>query len=241
MIGIVIPSKGRPERCAEMIASARATASERVRFLVVIPHEQSVAPYQAVVAEGAELLSAPTGFVRCVNRGAAALVDDVSIVGAFGDDVLFRTPGWDLEVTKALATPGMAYGDDLVGSTLHGKPHPTAVWVSSEIIRALGWLAHASIEHQWADDIWRDLFEAAGCARYLPQVVVEHLHPAVGKAPMDPTYEAVFGGNEEAAQRAARDFAAYEAWKAVGMRADVETVQREMRRPIRAAVMGARA
>lgn len=236
MIGIVIPSKGRPERAAAMIASARATASERVRFLVVIPHEQAVQPYAPVVAEGAELLSAPTGFVSCVNRGARAIVDDVSIVGAFGDDVLFRTPGWDLEVGKALATPGMAYGDDLVGSVLHGKPHPTAVWVSSEIVRALGWLALPTIEHQWADDVWRDLFEAAGCARYLPHVVVEHLHPAVGKAEMDPTYEAIFGGNDEAATRAARDFAAYEAWKADGMARDVETVQRDMRRRLRASL-----
>lgn len=240
MIAIVIPSKGRPERCAAMIASARDTASERVRFLVVIPHEQAVQPYQAVVAEGAELISAPTGFVRCVNRGARAIVDDVSIVGAFGDDVLFRTPGWDVEVEKALASPGMAYGDDLVGSTLHGIPHPTAVWVSSEIIRALGWLALPSIGHQWADDVWRDLFKAAGCDRYLPQVVVEHLHPAVRKADMDATYEAVFGGNDEAAARAAGDFAAYETWKAERMAQDVEIVEREVRKPVRIAVMGGR-
>lgn len=238
MIGIAIPSKGRPERCAQMIASARTTAAERIRFLVVIPHEQPVEPYQAVVAEGAELLAAPSGFVRCLNRGAMTLVDDVSIVGAFGDDVLFRTPGWDLEVTKALATPGMAYGDDLVGSTLHGKPHPTAVWVSSEIVRALGWLGLPTIGHQWADDVWRDLFEAAGCARYLSGVIVEHIHPAVRKAEMDATYEAVFGANDGAAGRAAADFAAYEAWKVRAKATDVETVEREVRRPIRAAVMG---
>lgn len=228
MIGIVIPSKGRPERCAAMVASARTTATERVRFLVVIPHDQPVAPYQCVVAEGAELLSAPSGFVRCVNRGAQALVNDVSIVGAFGDDVLFRTPGWDARVEEALRTPGMAYGDDLV----HGENHPTAVWMSTELIRTLGWMALPVISHQWADDAWKLLGQKAGCLRYLPDVVVEHMHPAVGKSEMDATYEAVFGANEAAVERARRDFEAYTAWStSAELEWEVEKVEREMRRP----------
>lgn len=226
MIALIIPSKGRPDRCAGMIRSARATATERVRFLVVIPHEQDVAAYHAVVQEGAELLAAPTGFVRCVNAGARALRDDVSILGVFGDDVIFQTPGWDQKVEAALVTPGMAYGDDLI----HGPNHPSAVWVSSEIVRALGWLAHPELHHQWADDVWRDLFTAAGCKRYLPDVVVEHVHPAVGKAPMDATYEAVFGANEGAVSRAAQDHATWQAWKAGDdFERDVRAVRKAMR------------
>ena len=38
------------------------------------------------------------------------------------------------------------------------------------------------------DDYWAVIGKAAGCARYFPDVVVEHLHPLAGKAQKDEIY-----------------------------------------------------
>ncbi len=38
------------------------------------------------------------------------------------------------------------------------------------------------------DNYWRDLGTAAGCLTYLPDAIVEHLHPSAGKAALDEGY-----------------------------------------------------
>jgi hypothetical protein len=58
----------------------------------------------------------------------------------------------------------------------------------------------------------------------MPDVVIEHLHPANDKAPMDPGYERVFGANDGAQKRATSDYYACQAWLADQMEEDVQKV-----------------
>jgi hypothetical protein len=147
------------------------------------------------------------GYVGSLNAVASKIWDDDCIIGAFGDDVLFRTPGWDRRVSIALRSPGIAYGDDLI----HGKKHPSAVFMSSPIARALGWLALPATTHQWADDGWKRLGQVTDTLRFMPDVIVEHMHPGVNKAEFDDTYRSVF--DEE---RAKRDYEGFTAWSTNG-------------------------
>lgn len=159
------------------------------------------------------------GYTGSLNRSAALYWDapGIVILGAFGDDVLFRTPGWDDAVRAALSTPGMAYADDLI----HGRNHPSAVFMRAELARALGWLALPATTHQWADDGWKRLGQQTGCLRYMEGVVIEHMHPAVGKAEWDPTYTGVFDSD-----RAKGDFDGFTAWATGGgLDADAERVR----------------
>lgn len=221
MIAVVVPSRGRPGRCTDMVTTVLATSSFPVRVLVVIPPEQDLVAYAPVVAAGAELMRAPSGFVKCLNAGAALALRDprVDVIGAFGDDVAFRTPGWDVAVEAVM--PGIAYGDDLI----HGRNHPTAVWVSRVIVEALGWVGLPTIGHQWADDVWKRLGQESGTLHFVEGVIVEHLHPAVGKAEWDDTYRAITGATPEASEQGKRDFGAFEAWLEDGLAADVATVR----------------
>jgi hypothetical protein len=159
------------------------------------------------------------GYTASLNRAASALWDapGILILGAFGDDVLFRTANWDDHVRAALATPGMAYADDLI----HGRNHPSAVFMRAELARALGWLALPATKHQWADDGWKRLGQATECLRYMDEVVVEHMHPAVGKADWDDTYTGVFES-----ERAKADYEGFTAWAETGgLEADAATVR----------------
>jgi hypothetical protein len=98
-----------------------------------------------------------------------------------GDDHLPRTPGGDRLLLDGLADMGggFAYGNDLY----QGEILPTAVAVSSPIVAALGWMCLPALNHMFVDDVWKALGGATNRLRYLPDVVIEHLHHVNAKAP----------------------------------------------------------
>jgi hypothetical protein len=103
-----------------------------------------------------------------------------------GDDHCVRTPGWDRKVTQTLAEmgTGICYGDDL----FQGERLPTAVLMTANIVQTLGYMAPPQFQHQWVDNVWRDWGLGINRLRYLPDVVIEHLHPVCGKAEPDGSY-----------------------------------------------------
>lgn len=221
MIAVLVPSRGRPDRALAMTRSVLDTAIRRVAVVVIVDADDpSLEEYRAQPWPGRvelRVLEERLGYTASLNRIAREWWMRVPILGAFGDDVAFRTMGWDLEVRRVLRRPGIAFGDDLV----HGKNHPTAVFMHTAVARALGWLALPATSHQWADDGWKRLGEETGLLRFMPDVVLEHLHPAVGKAPWDDTYASVFDED-----RARRDYEGFGRWLEEGLKADVRKVSR---------------
>ena len=216
---LLVPSRGRPARAATMAMSAIGTATDPVQVILIVDADDpaldeylKLDSYEQVTVI---VLPERIGYTASLNAVARDLWDTDTILGAFGDDVLFQTPGWDRAIREALATPGIAYGDDLV----HGAAHPTAVFMSSEIARALGWLALPATTHQWADDGWKRLGQELGLLRFVP-VIVEHLHPAVQKAEWDDTYASVFDS-----ERATADYEGFTAWVENGLAADAAKVR----------------
>lgn len=220
---VLCPSRNRPANALRAMESARDTASDPTsyRFLVLVDHDDPDLPeYHSLGLDVMPVV--PGGYVSALNQAALAFVDQAAIIGAYQDDLVWRTRGWDDRVRETLATPGIAYGNDLI----HGEHHPTAMFMSTVIIKALGWIALPTIWHQWADDVWKALGQAAGCLRYMgDDLIIEHLHPANGKAPMDPGYERIFGANEGASERATSDYNACQAWLEDRMEADVAKVR----------------
>jgi hypothetical protein len=88
--------------------------------------------------------------------------------------------------------------------------------VSSDIVRALGWLRQPSLKHYFVDDVWKALGEGAGCLNYLPGVIIEHRHRSkTGHG--DATYA-------EALAHWHADRVAYDLWRAAGMAEDVRKI-----------------
>jgi hypothetical protein len=108
------------------------------------------------------------------------------------------------------------YGNDL----LQGRALPTQVAMTSDIIRTLGYMAPTTLVHLFFDNFWLSLGSEAGCIRYLPNVIVEHRHPAAGKAALDAGYERV---NSVAMQE--RDEAAWLDYLGEGFVGDVAKVR----------------
>lgn len=88
--------------------------------------------------------------------------------------------------------------------------------MTSDIVRTLGWMAPPTLEHLYIDNAWKTLGKGMGRLRYLPDVILEHMHPAAGKAEMDGTYHQANSGAQDQ-----RDHAAFDAWVRDGLPGDL--------------------
>lgn len=228
---VVMPSRGRPERARSAIDALRRTTSlvSTALVLVVDADDPLVDEYRRLRWSGfgpetwlMVLEPEVTGdLVRATNTASLRVIAEQpdAIVANLGDDHLSRTWGWDEKMIAALATPGIAYGDD----RLQGENLPTAPFISPEIIRALGWYALPTCHHLFIDDAWKALGIATGTLRYVPEVVIEHEHPATGRVEWDDGYERA--NNQEAT---ARDKEAFDRWRNTTFYDDVNNVRRAL-------------
>jgi hypothetical protein len=181
--------------------------------------------YQATCAESVVTLPSATrrGMVDSLNHMARLSRywphTDRDVLVFLGDDHLPRTTGWDKALADALAgkPAAIAYGNDL----LQGERIPTAVAMTASIPRVLGYMAPPALAHLYVDNVWRDWGEGLGSLTYLPDVIIEHLHPAAGKAERDAGYDAVNAVEVDSA-----DKSAYLAYRdGGGLAADLEKLR----------------
>jgi hypothetical protein len=127
----------------------------------------------------------PRNIMAATNEAVAFYQDRYDVIGFIGDDVRFRSKGWDEEFADALSSGGIAYGDDGV----QGKSLPTHWWVTTDIIKSLGWFLNPRLRHFYMDNTWQEIGNATSSLSYRPTVNVEHLHFSFGKSEKDATYE----------------------------------------------------
>jgi hypothetical protein len=133
------------------------------------------------------------GCAASLNAGAVYLLD-VSKFPFYdyfvfmGDDHSPRTEGWDKAFMEALAhNTGIVYGDDL----LQGANLPTAFGMSRDLVNELRGMTFPGCIHLFFDNFVKQLGLDLNYLKYLPNVIIEHLHPIAGKAEMDEGYARV--------------------------------------------------
>lgn len=202
---MLAPTRGRPAGAAELVdAFEETTARTRGASLVLVVDEDDPAlpRYEALgypgMIVGPRLRLGPT-----LNRWAPVAVElGAEAVGFLGDDHRPRTPGWDglmLAEVRRGSGGAVVYGDD-------GFQHeriPTAVVIAARLIALLGWMVPPGMVHLYLDDWWKRLGEDMGELRYLPHVLIEHMHPHAGKGVMDAGYAEVNSAEMYAADGAA--------------------------------------
>lgn len=110
------------------------------------------------------------------------------VIGFIGDDHLPRTLHWDKELSNLVnhKESFVAWGNDL----LQGINLPTFVFMSSKLITPVDQFCPPGQDHLYLDNYWRELGHELGFS-YSDEVVVEHLHPDIGKADSDEGYAEV--------------------------------------------------
>jgi hypothetical protein len=221
---VIVPSRGRPGSVDQLVAAFEETCAAATRLLFALDLDDPTRPeYEdAIVAAKPERVRLEyaafytTSMVGALNAAVEFIkFREPKAIGFMGDDHRPRTKGWDAAYLEALAArPGLVYGNDLV----QGESLPTQVAMSADLVRALGHMAPPTLTHLYVDNYWLALGQAADCITYLPDVVVEHLHPSAGTAPVDDGYlrvnsMAMFSRDETAMTKywetcSARDIAA---------------------------------
>lgn len=224
---VIVPTRGRPgniRRALQAWDHTQAWADADI-LLAIDADDPTVGGYREIGVEWAAsgqvwLMEFPewAHMVAKLNAAAADVLGEYTAVAFMGDDHVPRTVGWAhayLDTLAELGT-GVVFGDDL-----HRGAELCSQWaMTADIVRALGRMIPADVEHLYSDTSVMDVAREAGCLRYLPDVVVEHVHYIVGKATQDAGYIRV-----NSIGQYARDGASYEAWKANQMAADVATVR----------------
>lgn len=186
---VLCPSRGRPDAAAAVLESfleTRRDPGSRLVF-VVDADDESRDRYPTGYVRIIEPRGSMGGAVR-VAAGDHGLLGHATSVGMIGDDCRFRTTGWDEALDGWLSERvGIAWPDDGWAHSWSSEDKAAHWWLSRPIVDAMGMAPPT--QHLFMDDYWAQLGHAAGCARFFPDVLVEHLHPLAGKAEMDATYQ----------------------------------------------------
>lgn len=222
-LGIIVPSRGRPERLRELLDAIEANStSETIVYVATDYDDPALEAYVDMIKDHDAAVYHVSGprksLSQWTNILAGRAIAGCEYVASLGDDHRPRTHGWDEQLIKAIEKldgPGFAYGNDL----LQGAWLPTAWVVSSVVVDALGWMMLPTCEHMYVDNVIKTLGEATGRLIYQPSVVIEHEHPSAGKAKWDESY-----AETNRAPQYERDHDAFQAWRAGQMFKDAATL-----------------
>ncbi len=194
-LSLVCPSRYRPSQLLAMARSAYDTAGDpgHVELTVYVDDDDDWGAYRrALRAIEAALNLRPVLTIgpRCTlsdawNRAAEKATGDVLMLCA--DDLIFRTPGWDVMVLDAFdAYPdriALVYGRDGVSD------RPTHPFIHRRWYEAVGRMTTPDFPADYCDTWLADVADLVGRRHFLPDVLIEHMHYSVGKSERDACHD----------------------------------------------------
>jgi hypothetical protein len=191
---IIVPSRHRPHNIKELQQSLIDTETMSRLFVVVDEDDETLEQYLWLENNFTEVLTferGRKGMADPLNNAARQLVTDErwQYFIFVGDDHRPRTFQWDKVWRTNLDDlgTGLVYGDDL----FQRERLPTAVGMTRSIVEELNGMIPEGFAHLYLDNFWLRLGQDLNAIRYLPETVIEHLHPIAGKGDWDAGYHEV--------------------------------------------------
>jgi hypothetical protein len=188
MISLLVPSRYRPDQLIEMWHSAIDTAVDQDALEMIVRIDDDDSSYDKLRSRGTrgqiKWISGPRD-VLSKNWNEAYEKSQGDIVMHCADDIRFRTPAWDLHVNTAFdKSPDkliFVYGRD----GIHDANLGTHGFLSRRWVEVVGYFVPPYFSSDY-NDLWIDrVADSIGRRVYLPEIHTEHLHPVVGKGPLD--------------------------------------------------------
>ncbi len=188
-MGLIVPSRGRPQNIVRLYEALAKTDSDVELIVGVDADDPKIDEYYEINKNrNFTLVVSPERrkFGSTLNYLSLMFADEYEYLAWMGDDHLPVTKGWDQSYRDELAKmdAGIVYGNDLV----QGINIPTQMGFTSNIVKALGYAVPEGFVHLYIDNYFLELGRAIGGCCYLPDVIVQHLHPSAGGAQEDQTY-----------------------------------------------------
>ena len=200
---VLVPSRNRPGSIAELIKSFDETETDSDLIVIVDDDEPQMDEY---LAQGCDVLMVQKqgkGMAKPLNFAANLMKDKYRHFAFLGDDHRPRTKNWDVHFINKLDElgTGLVYGNDL----LQGENLATAVAMTGNIVKELGGMVPQDMIHLYLDNFWMTLGKDLNALAYMPEVILEHLHPVAGKAEWDEQYREVNAPEVYSADKKALD------------------------------------
>jgi hypothetical protein len=195
-IAILVPSRERLNLKLTLISSIITTVSDinNIELLFGIDKDD---PTRDIVYK----IAAAIPFVKIIdinNEGKFIGINkiwnllyketDADILGYIGDDMIFRTPNWDVEVIKEF-TGGKLPDDKIKLVHCDDGYHGSKLCVNAFIHRAytdiVGYFCRGEFPINYSDSWFMNVFGASNRITYLPQVYIEHNHWILNKRQKD--------------------------------------------------------
>ncbi len=217
---VIVPTRGRRKQCERLLESfEKTTDNADMVFVTDGDDRETYLGMDWGSALHAEL--EPREYLSGkLNKTADSMVDAYDALMFVGDDHEFQTEHWDTifsEKLDSMGGTGILYPDDK-----RRKDVPEIWLMTSDIVRELGWLASPTQQHYYLDNIIGELGKRSGLIRWVPEVVIEHLHYSVNQSvERDETYvstEEKFG---------TIDAQSYAHWRAVIMPHQISRLRRQ--------------
>jgi len=191
---IIVPSRHRPHNIKELQQSLIDTETMSRLFVVVDEDDKTLDQYLSLENNFTEVLTferGRKGMADPLNNAARQLITDErwEYFIFVGDDHRPRTLQWDKVWRTNLddLVTGLVYGDDL----FQQEQLPTAIGMTRSIVEELNGMIPEGFAHLYLDNFWLRLGQDLNAIRYLPETVIEHLHPIAGKGDWDAGYQEV--------------------------------------------------
>ncbi len=186
-MAILVPSRGRPENIRELQAALKETMTESPMFVICDHDDPALIEYQKIAENLLVFRRVSKGMAVPLNKAVQKLLREKNFThfAFLGDDHRPRSHRWDQAWIDILQDHGgLVYGDDL----FQRENLPTAVGMAGTIARALDGMVPEGFIHLYLDNFWKKLGEDLKRLTYLPDCIIEHCHPLVGKAQVDEGY-----------------------------------------------------
>ena len=188
-MALIVPSRGRPENIKRLYKALADTKSDVHLYVGIDKDDPALEDYLELEKDTDICLVISherKRFGPTLNSISLMLAGMYEYLAWCGDDHLPITEKWDERYREELVKmgAGIVYGNDLV----QGINIPTQMGFTSNIVKALGYAVPDGFIHLFIDNYFLELGRAIGGVCYLPDVIVQHLHPSAGGAKEDQTY-----------------------------------------------------
>lgn len=225
-LAVVVPTRSRPHNIQPIVEAWWKTGAFDAADLWFEYDYDDVeyGKYAQILGTMAEVkaISMPEWqpLVPKLNSAAYSLAryHEYPLVAFMGDDHIPRTQRWAHMLIENHMTSDKLiwYGQD----GYQNEKLPTWWSMDARVILALKRMVPAAVQHLFCDNAVLELGKAADSIGYDERILIEHMHPLLGKAKGDAQYERV-----NRRQQYARDGEAFRAWVRDGLERDATLVR----------------
>lgn len=193
-IALLLPTRKRPQNLVRLLESVASTADNPENIIVSVYIDDDDTSYDHLIFEGPVRVVITRGpriiLSQMWNKAYEAVKDEAEYFWHGGDDIIFRSNGWDTLVKDAIDSHrkkiAFVWGNDHSPESernvfgTHGFVHKN--WTDT-----LGRFVPPYYSSDYNDTHFNDLANALNVAHYLHDVHTEHMHYSLGKAEIDET------------------------------------------------------